>query len=86
MNDLETVDEEEMLKIAIAMSLQEEELVFNKGNAPKEGRPIVTTTKVDLKSIQAKAVHNILADMVQVLQQLLARCHPAPSVVCLGVE
>ena len=51
MSDLDLVDEEEMLKIAIAMSLQEEELVFNKGNAPKKGRPIVTTTKVDLKSI-----------------------------------
>ena len=39
MNDLESVDEEEMLKIAIAMSLQEEEeeeLVFNKGIAPKD--------------------------------------------------
>ena len=53
----------------------------------KAGRLIQKTkTKVDLKSIQTKAVHNILADMVQVLQQLLARCHPAPSVVCLDVE
>ncbi len=39
MNDLDPVDEEEMLKIAIAMSLQEEEeeeLVSNKGIDPKD--------------------------------------------------